>query len=124
MIANTPYAQNWVTAPRSMMSWISRMPCVTGNAYANAADRLGELGDGQDKPAEEDRGEKHQQRELDGLPLGIGDHGDREAETEGRHQHERDRPGQCPDVAEHRHREPDLEQRNGDAAAIPPPTNR
>ena len=53
-------------------------------------DGLAELRDGQHEAAEEDRREEQQQRELDRLPLRVGDDRDEQPDPERGEQHEAD----------------------------------
>ena len=83
--AMAPSARNshpCVVVPRNIKSWSSRIPWVTGKVYASGPDRLGELGDREHETAEEDRGQQHEQRQLDGLAFGVGDHRDQQSEAE------------------------------------------
>ena len=92
-----------VTVPLSIRSCRSEMPWVTGSSVRGDLDRRLELGDPEHEAAEEHRGEQRQQRQLDGLPLGVGDDRDEQAEPERREEqqadHERDRRRR----PEHRH---------------------
>ena len=66
-----PISQVAFVPPRSMTSWASRIPWVTGRAYAATLNGRDEFVDRQDKAREEHRAEQHQQCQLDGLSLGI-----------------------------------------------------
>ena len=81
-----------------------------------SADQRGELVDRQDEPAEEDRREQHQQRQLHRLPLRVRDDRDQEAEPERREQQQGDRQRQGERTGKQRHAQAFHEQHESQAA--------